>query len=455
MATTVRELPTSRKVTLRKNAEQVLGVIADRLRNPEYIRKVALHPNNVSSQAKAHPWGELSLSHGYPGTALLYGELDRFDPQAGWDQVAHQHLVAMQRYLEAEGFQSISLFGGITGVAFATWSASREGERYGRLLEQLHTQIAESLRKQLRIERERRSKEKGVLAQWYDIIVGITGVGRYLLIQKDQPELRELLDEILLDLVELSKPIVVERQTVPGWWIPQHAQFTEHDRQSFAKGNFNCGLAHGIPGPLALLSLAKLQGVEVKGQVEAIQRMTQWLLQWKQEDAYGSYWYDRVAWEEEVEGARLTHRHREAWCYGTPGVARALYFAGKALQDEGLKETSVLAYQSIFKRPEILWDIDSPTICHGTAGLLEMTGQMYWDSNDRTLQIQRDYLLHRQLKDFNPDSPFGYKDLEPQPIGYRGLDKVGLLEGAVGVALSLLSCVKGKGSGWSRSLLLH
>ncbi|SFT00692.1 lanthionine synthetase C family protein [Marininema halotolerans] len=453
--TAVLALPPNRKVVLRKNAEQVIEVIADRLQNPEHIRQVALHANNVSSLAKAHPWGELSLSHGYPGTVLLYGELDRFDPNAGWDQLAHQHLLAIQQYLEEKGYQSISLFGGITGVAFATWTASRGGERYGRLLDRLHLQIAQALKEQIRNERARLQKEQGASAQYYDIIVGITGIGRYLLIQKNDPQLRELLEEILLDLVALSKPIVVNNETVPGWWIPQVGQFTEQDRQSFPKGNFNCGLAHGVPGPLALLSLAKLEGVEVEGQQEAIQRITEWILYWKQQDSYGVYWNDRVAWEEETEGVRHSHRHREAWCYGTPGVARALYLAGEALQDEGWKATSVQAFQSVFNRPELFWDIDSPTICHGTAGLLEMTLQMIYNSHDEQLQIHRDYLVHRQLKDFNPDYPFGYKDLEPQTIGYRSLDKVGLLEGAVGVGLSLLSYVKGEESKWSRSLLLH
>lgn len=441
--------------TREKYAEKVSYMIADRLRDPEEIRSIVLRARNTSRVGNIHPWEDLSLSHGYPATVLLFAELDKAEPHAGWDYVAHQHMIAIQQTLESKGFNNISLFAGLTGVAFATWAASRNGERYTRFLQQLNRWIEEELNKQFVKERKRREQTVGTHAEWYDVISGISGIGRYLLIQRENSSLYDLLIKVLENLVSLSQSTRVGNVEVPGWYLPQQVQFLEREKVEFPNGNFNIGLAHGISGPLALLSLAKMEGIEVSGHVKAIQRIVDWLLRWKQQDDQGFFWYDRVSWEEEVEGGSMFHRRREAWCYGTPGVARAIYLAGKALANESLKKAAVEAFQAVFLRSEMVWNSDAPTFCHGTAGILEMTRQMDLDERESGLKQHLDYLFYRQLKDFNLEFPFGYKDLEPMPIGYRGLDKVGLLEGAVGIALALHSYSKGDKDDWSRAFLLH
>ena len=44
----------------------------------------------------------------------------------------------------------------------------------------------------------------------------------------------------------------------------------------YPHGNLNCGLAHGIPGPLATMSLALLAGVTVPGLAEAVDWAASW-----------------------------------------------------------------------------------------------------------------------------------------------------------------------------------
>lgn len=441
--------------TREKYAEEVVYIIADRLRDPVKIKSVVLQKSNVSSIGKVHPWDDLSLSHGFPATVLLYAELDRIEPDAGWDQIAHQHMIYIQHALENKGFSDLSLFTGLTGVAFAAWSASHGGKRYIRFLNEINKYIAKELDQQLFYRRRRREESYGTSATWYDVISGITGIGRYLLIQRENPQLGDLLIKVLKELIFITRPIQINGVEVPGWYLPQEVQFLEKDKKAYPNGNFNIGLAHGISGPLALLSLSKINGVEVDGQKEAIQVIVDWLLKWKQQDDQGFFWFDRVSWEEEVDKQSIPHRRREAWCYGTPGVARAIYLAGKALGNVTLKKIALESYRAVFRRSEATWNIDAPTFCHGTAGMLEMARQMDLDEKESGLKRHLDYLFYRQLRDFNPEFPFGYRDLEPLPIGYRGLDKVGLLEGAVGIALTLLSYSRRERSGWSRAFLLH
>ncbi|RBN36240.1 lantibiotic biosynthesis protein, partial [Priestia megaterium] len=76
-----------------------------------------------------------------------FGELDRQFPDSGFDLVAHNHLVEVQKVIERQGVNSISMFGGITGVAYATLYISHNYERYSRFLQVLNNFILMQLEK--------------------------------------------------------------------------------------------------------------------------------------------------------------------------------------------------------------------------------------------------------------------------------------------------------------------
>jgi len=66
---------------------------------------------------------------------------------------------------------------------------------------------------------------------------------------------------------------------VPGWWSGN----APNDQLSpqWPGGHGNLGLAHGIAGPLALLSTAMRRGITVTGQRNAAGRICAWLDQWR------------------------------------------------------------------------------------------------------------------------------------------------------------------------------
>ena len=97
----------------------------------------------------------------------------------------------------------------------------------------------------------------------YDVISGLSGVGRYLLCISDNPEALKRLKVILKYCISLIQPICINGEHVPGWYIAPENLFTNADREKYPQGSFNCGLAHGIAGPLALLSLASQQGIYI------------------------------------------------------------------------------------------------------------------------------------------------------------------------------------------------
>ncbi|QOT01328.1 lanthionine synthetase C family protein [Brevibacterium sp. JNUCC-42] len=444
-----------KKEELRSKAFSVALKIAESIRDPKQVKEVVMHKDNVSSIGGIHPWDASSLSHGYPGTVLMFAELDRHFPEEGWNIVAHEHLLALQEAIRERGVSNASMFGGIAGMCFATMAASRNRENYQRFLGQLDQLLAKRTVHLIEGEHVRHEERGGSNPHIYDIIQGVSGIGRYLLANKQINELYSALENVLRYLVDLSQPMELpDDSKIPGWYLNQDMQFIERDKKLYPKGNFNVGLAHGIPGPLALLSLAMRDGIEVTGQRDAICRISEWLRRWQENDEYGIIWRDRVGLEEELGQVSQPLIRRDAWCYGTLGVARALYLAGEALQDSSYCKLAIQAYEDVFKRPENHWNLYADMFCHGKAGLLQMTMRMATVTDDERFQPHIEYLAEKLIGEFNPSLPFGYQDIEPLSNEIVRLNKVGLLEGVAGIGLTLLSASSKQEPIWDQPFLL-
>ena len=96
------------------------------------------------------------------------------------------------------------------------------------------------------------------------------------------------------------------------------------------------GRAQASPGGLSLLALAMRQGITVRARhPEAIDRICAWLDAWRQPGPAGPWWPTWITIAELREG-RPTRPGpgRPSWCYGTPGIARALQLAAIARRDK-------------------------------------------------------------------------------------------------------------------------
>jgi len=102
-------------------------------------------------------------------------------------------------------------------------------------------------------------------------------------------------------------------------------------------------------------------------------------------------------------------------------------------------------------RPVAARRIDSPTVCHGVAGLLAITLRFAADTGRAEFERAATDLVRQLVAAFEPESTFGYRNLEPS--GGR-VDHPGLLDGAAGVALALLAATTAVEPRWDRVLLL-
>jgi hypothetical protein len=218
-----------------------------------------------------------------------------------------------------------------------------------------------------RLAAARRRQASGALpdlAEW-DHIRGLAGLGA-LLLTRGTPSPR--LTGVLAYLVSLSQPVCSAGSEMPGWWSA-----VGPGGEELAGGHGNNGVAHGIAGPLAVLSLAARHDVLVPAQQEAIEVFARWL------DRYdGHYWTTRAHLDTgdppEPEPAR------PSWCYGRPGIARAQQLAALALGDPARRQEAEDTVVRTLTDPGHLARITDATLCHGWAGLAALTHAVAADS---------------------------------------------------------------------------
>lgn len=93
-------------------------------------------------------------------------------------------------------------------------------------------------------------------------------------------------------------------------------------------------------------------------------------------------------------------------------------------------------------------------LCHGWAGLLQITVRMAGDTGAACYRSAADLLAARIIEGFAPEAAFGFRYTHPRLE--IGPDRPGFLEGAAGIALALRSYAGGTppATTWDAALLL-
>ena len=396
---------------------QAFADIAERLRHP---------PAGCPEPG----WGQ-SLSHGAPGVALLH--IERARTGAGSWAIVHAWAAAASRTPVAAN-PSSGLFHGAPAVAFALHGADQPG--YAGALRALDGPIATLARR--RVEQAHARIDRGHLPPLteYDLISGLTGIGCHLLRRHpDGAEIRHVLSY----LVQLTEPIHMGGEILPGWWTRNGP--TDEPSDDFPGGHGNLGIAHGITGPLALLAVAMKRGVTVAGHADAIGRICAWTDRWRHGNGTEVWWPPWVT-RDELRTGRVTQHgpSRPSWCYGTPGQARAQQVAAQATGHTDRQRVAEAALLGCVTDERQLAQLTDVSLCHGWAGLVQTAWRTAADASTSELAARVPYLRAQLLR----------HRAEPGP-------DVGLLDGAAGVALALHTTASHTPpvSGWDACLLTH
>ena len=430
------------------NAADISAVareVAARLREPAHVEESLAAARRQTGYPRSVRWRPEGLWQGYAGLAVLWSAVDAAFPDEGWDAVGRDHLRLAVRAAEEQRRPTSGLSAGLAGLAAAAWSLSRNGTRYRGLLTTLDAALVELVAAETAWVLDHRPF--GIEAARLDVISGLSGAGRYLLLRRADPACRAALEGVLRSLVLLTRDV----DGVPRWHTPPQYLPDGRTQAAYPGGNLNCGLAHGIPGPLALLSLAATHGVVVSGQMGAIRGTAAWLHDQQIVDDWGVNWPTAVPLGPAAPPQAAATGSRAAWCYGSPGVARALWLAGAAVDESAYRDLAVSAMEAVYRRPVPARHIDSPTFCHGAAGLLQVTLRFASETALPLFVEAADALLGQVRAAYEPGSRLGYRNLEPS--GGR-VDQPGLLDGAAGVALVLLAASSPVEPSWDALFLL-
>ncbi|ABD10506.1 hypothetical protein ThrDRAFT_02324 [Frankia casuarinae] len=374
-----------------------------------------------------------SLADGAAGIALLHAErahasAERWEPVQAWLTAAISgHLsVAMNS----------SLYAGAPAVAFAVHIAAGQTRRYTAARTALDQAVATIAHRLVDAANARIDQGEPGRFTEYDVISGLTGIGAHLLAHTPGDD---ALGRILTYLVRLTTPLNLDGEELPGWWCSHDP--SQGNTAEFAGGHANLGMAHGAAGPLALLSLATRAGIRVHGQTNAINALCAFYDQWRHDSPSGPSWPQWIT-RADQQAARPAQPGpaRPSWCYGTPGIARALQLAGIATGDTTRQNAAEQALAACLTDSTQLAHLTEAGLCHGWAGLYQTVARAAADATTETLSRHLPTLAASLL--LCALSSSGRAD--------------GLLEGDAGIALVLHSVATGApATGWDRCLLIH
>jgi hypothetical protein len=219
----------------------------------------------------------------------------------------------------------------------------------------------------------------------------------------------------------------------------------------FPGGYINCGLAHGIPGILAVLALAHRQGIRVDGLAEGIKRAADWIITQQLTDDWGINWPTALPINPDELAPAATTPARSGWCYGSPGIAQALWLAGEALDCATYRDLAIETMRAVYRRPTEVRGLGSPTFCHGLASLLQVTLRFAWNTQLPFFQEAATAILGQILALYDPESLLGFRCRE---VWGTLVDAPGVVDGAAGVALVLLAASTPQEPRWDRLFVL-
>lgn len=361
--------------------------LADALSDPHTVWP---HPpaDPLADVRRAHPQ---NLAGGAAGIALLH--LERARTGHGDEATAHTWLKQAACAPVSAG-RNADLFNGAPALGFVLACAAATTGGYRGALAALDEAIARLTTARLASAAARIEHGEPLPMHEFDLVHGLTGLGVYHLYR--HPD-HHLTHDVLAYLVRITESHhASDDRRCPGWWLAGGLN-GQPSPDEFPDGHGNLGVAHGIAGPLALLSHAVLRGLPVPGATEAIGCLSDWLDQWRQPGPDGGAWWPGYLTLDNLRTGTIepTQQPRPSWCYGLSGTARAQQLAGLALADitrQHHAETAMLTALRTADYRALEPDIG---LCHGLAGMLQVAWRMAADADTPQLATELPLLAAR------------------------------------------------------------
>src|SRR5262245_13607177 len=285
----------------------------------------------VSPYSQGPPGESATLAGGNAGHSLFYAYLAEATGREDLAETAEKHLDQAVEALASEPM-SASLYGGFSGVA---WVAQH---LQGRLYE---SEDGEDSNEE--IDQALADLLAHPWSETYDLIGGLVGFGVYALERIDRPSAHLCLERVVDRLADLAE----RRENGQITWFTPPEQLPDHQREQSPNGYYNLGVAHGVPGVLAVLAGAVAAGVAVEKARPLLEGGVAWLLESQLPEGAGSRFGYTVS-----PGVDTIVPSRLAWCYGDLGLSASLLAAARAVGRSDWEEAALAIAREAAGRSE-------------------------------------------------------------------------------------------------------
>ncbi|MFF8912037.1 lanthionine synthetase LanC family protein [Streptomyces sp. NPDC015032] len=267
----------------------------------------------------------------------------------------------------------------------------------------------------------------------YDLVSGPSGTLLALCAGTSQPRRGQLIP-FTVHLTELCDSGDLRRLRI--------GRYSNHPRLGWLHGRVNTGMGHGVAGLVAGLTAAVRRVGPWPELLDALRGATRWLVRQSFDDARSIRSWDGAGLDGSPPpaGARV----RQAWCYGTPGVAWALWDASDALGDQSTADWAAAAFCTLAERYDEDFHLfgdpltDRLGLCHGAAGVLAVADAFHRWARLPAATTLRDRLTEH-LSSRLPEA------LAP---GAPRCVRTSLLDGAPGALSALLTATHDTSRDW-------
>jgi lantibiotic modifying enzyme len=383
----------------------------------------------LRSRIAAAPLGSPSLAGGDSGVALFFAYLDQARPGEGFDDLA---MTLLERTIQATAESPLlpSLYSGFSGAA---WTLEHLA---GRLYEEdegsedAGEEVAAAM------------VEHVGLTPWqghYDLISGLVGFGVFALERLPRPGGEECLRGVVARLTELA-----EHGPQGATWLTTPSMMPDLDGETLPGKSYNLGVAHGVPGVIALLGLAQQAGVECRPLLDGA---VEWLLAQKLPPGSESLFGYNV-----TPGA-VSGPSRLAWCYGDLGIAASLMVAARAVGQRAWEAAALEIAHRTAERSFKEASVVDAGVCHGAAGVAHLFNRLHQATGDPGLAEAARRWIDEILALRRGEGIGGFQAWAPdenRELGWRA--EPGFLTGASGIGLALLAAATPIEPEWDRVL---
>jgi hypothetical protein len=353
------------------------------------------------------------------------------------DTTAARYDAATNRLLERieGGYGGLQLYGGLAGAGWVLAHVSDGGA--DEFLDAVDETLIDILGQTERWERD------------YDLIQGLTGWGVYFLERATSPSPAPRAREGVAKIVDALAAIAVRDGDLVSWHTGVHL-LPPWQAERWPDGYYNVGVAHGVPGTVAMLG--RVVGLPDAPPLarELCEGAARWVRTCKHPPPPAHGWFPSSQLSMRGGGP---DRARNAWCYGDLGIAAAMWLAA-IHTGAPIDEWRALAVDAATRPPEAC-GVRDPGLCHGALGLAHVCNRFYQASGDPVFRDAARGWVERGLAMRRADGVAGFSAWRMMPGEEAHFEATpDFLEGAAGCGLALLAAARGGDEpGWDRVLL--